>query len=215
MNRWMTGTVSLLVALMLLLTPGVSRAEEGPKVGDLRTLMRFGELTENAPTNGYAGWIPVVGFQFGVKRDYATTLSTRGGFGINPPEVKELTIFKQVDSTSPRLMEAVVLGQSNTVNLVSLLEIEEDGEGEEEEAESEDEDEGEGEDEEEPRLVRVYQITLENAYVASVNQWLESGVLVEEVRIRFTRVTTRFWPLQPNGDPGTPVVWSYDVESEE
>ena len=74
--------------------------------------MQMPSITGNVTIKGYEGWIEVTNLDFSAKRNVSTKVGQQTDRDSNAPRINEMTMTKNVDSSSPFLFEALLKGTS-------------------------------------------------------------------------------------------------------
>jgi type VI secretion system secreted protein Hcp len=61
--------------------------------------------------------------------------------------------------------------------------------------------------------VVFYSINMENVTVTSISSEADSTGVTEDIRVKFTKITWTYWPVDSAGRRGTPVVSAWDLDT--
>jgi type VI secretion system secreted protein Hcp len=116
--------------------------------------------------------------------------SAGGGAGAGKPDISELVVGKLVDKASPNLFRSCLLGKH-----IKDVELAQRRAG--------------------AGKANFLTITLKDAIISGVNDSSagEAARPTESISIAFAKVTYKYIPQKPNGQPDTPVVLNWDVKA--
>ncbi|MGH7105634.1 MAG: Hcp family type VI secretion system effector [Acetobacteraceae bacterium] len=76
--------------------------------------MKYGSIDGNVETTGYVKWIMINSFQWGVGRGISSPVGTSADREASHPSVSEITVSKEMDVATNKLLEDALGGAMNT-----------------------------------------------------------------------------------------------------
>jgi type VI secretion system secreted protein Hcp len=136
-------------------------------------------------------WIEITSAQWGVNQPKSATASTGGGHTAERCEHRSVTLTKLADLSSPMLMQTSSAGK--TIPKARLEFFRADGHGE---------------------RIKYYEVEMENVLIASVNQAIhEGGLLQDSVALRFSKVKWKYTQQKIGGGVGGNTSGGWDLAS--
>jgi type VI secretion system secreted protein Hcp len=134
-------------------------------------------------------WIELTSAQWGVNQPKSATASTGGGHTAERCEHRSVTFTKLADMSSPMLMQTSSAGK--TIPRAKLEFFRADGQGD---------------------RIKYYEVEMENVLIASVNQAIhEGGLLQDSVALRFSKVKWKYTQQKIGGGAGGNTSGGWDL----
>lgn len=141
-----------------------------------------GDVTES----GHTKWIEVSSFQWGVGRGISSPVGGSEDRESSAPSVSEVTVTKDNDVASVKLLNEALQGEGKTVKFDFCRT-------------------------EKSKLQVYLQLTLTNAMVSGFSTSSGGDRPTESVSLNFTKVEYKVTPMAAAGDPGNPATVTYDL----
>jgi type VI secretion system secreted protein Hcp len=149
----------------------------------LNAYLKVDGINGEATADDFVGWSDILGYSINA----TNSGSTGGGVGGGSPRatLSSMSVKKVVDSASPNFFGGVLTGKHYAT---AMIDVRKTGER--------------------PQKYVLWEFTdaLLTSYITSAS----TDVITENLSIDFKKVTYSYWPQQPDGSLGTPVVFSYD-----
>lgn len=159
------------------------QAQLDARVAAVDMFIKVEGIDGEAQDKDHEGWIDILSY------DHSITIETitGGGGGAAAPQHEPIRFVKRIDKSSLPLWDKLNRGEVlRTVN----IEFVETG----------------------AARFLFLRVDLEEAYVTSYSVSGQSGDRpIEEIALTYTRITLTYWPQNPDGTPGTPIVVGWDV----
>jgi type VI secretion system secreted protein Hcp len=141
--------------------------------------------------SGHQGWIEVSSAHWGVIQPRSASVSTGGGHTAERCEHLALSLSKLADLASPVLMQTCSMGK--TIPKAKLEFMRADGAG---------------------KPVKYYEVELENVMIASVEQQVSEGsILNDSIGLHFSKVTWRYTQQRIGGGASGATAGGWDLSS--
>lgn len=138
--------------------------------------------------DGYEKWIEVGSLQWGSGRGIATPVGATANREGGQASVSEVTVTKEMDSSSPSLFTASVAGDAGKEVKIHLVTTSDPG--------------------------RTYvEYTLENSLLSGYSVSSGGDRPSESISINFTKIEFKFNPLESDNSEGDPITVSYDLST--
>ncbi len=152
--------------------------------------LKYEAIDGEVTTAPYQKWIEVNSFQLGVGRSISMPL----GGGVSKressnPSISEITITKDLDSTSPKLMEQALVGKMNSKAEFAFVRTKTGGETED-----------------------YLHVTLTNCAISGYSASSGGDRPSESVSVNFTKIEYKYTSYDEKGT-GTPGAFTYDLET--
>lgn len=154
--------------------------------GSAAVFMQIDGITGEATAEGFAGWIELTSFQWGLSRSIAAPTGGSADRESSAASFSEMAVAKIADKTTPLLFGESVIGEGKTVT-IRLAEARAD------------------------RLDVYQEIKLENAMISAFSQSSGGDRPSESLSLNFTKITVTYTPRNNDGSAGTPVRFAYDL----
>jgi len=164
----------LILTASLVLPLGILNGAAYLKIGDIK-----GESTDNA----HKEWIDVLSWSWGMSRESGT-----GGGGAGKATFQDIHITKELDKSTPLLMQACASGEAIPSAEITLTR-------------------GSG------NPVEYIHITMRDILVSSVSTGGSSGEdrLTENMTLNFSHIRIEYTPQNDDGSPGEPTEFSWNI----
>lgn len=144
-----------------------------------------GESADSA----HQDWIELTSAHWGVTQPRSTSVSTSGGHTSGRCEHRALTLSKLADLASPILMQHCSMGK--TIPKAKLEFMRADGQG---------------------KPVKYYEVELENVMIASMEQLVSQGSIVNDsIGLRFSKVKWKYTQQKIGGGAGGNTAGGWDL----
>jgi type VI secretion system secreted protein Hcp len=141
--------------------------------------------------SGHEGWIEFTSASWGVVQPRSASVSTAGGHTAERCEHRVLLLSKHADLASPILMQHCSMGK--TIPKAKLELMRADGDG---------------------KRVRYYQVELENVMIASMEQMVGQGsILQDSIGLRYSKVKWSYTQQKIGGGAGGSTTGGWDLAS--
>ena len=148
--------------------------------------LKYDGIDGDATHEDHKKWITIESMQWGVGRAIATATGSTMNREASEPSVAELTVSKQMDTSSVYLFQEACTGQTGKEVKVHLVSTGSPG--------------------------KTYvEYTLENSLVSGYSVSSGGDRPSESVSISFTKFLMKYIPLESNNEAGSPVTKGYDL----
>ena len=148
--------------------------------------LKYDGIDGDATHEDHKKWITVESLQWGVGRAIATAVGSTKNREASEPSVAELTIAKQMDTSSVYLFQEACTGQTGKEVKVHLVSTGSPGQ-------------------------TYLEYTLTDSLVSGYSVSSGGDRPSESVSINFNKVEMKYIPLESNNEAGSPVTKGYDL----
>lgn len=148
--------------------------------------VKYDGITGEATQSDHTNWIDVQSISWGVGRAIATVAGSTANRESSEPNVSEVSLVKQYDSSSPKLFTEACTGNAGKTVQIDITTTGN------------------------PSVV-FCTYTLSNALISSYSVSSEGDRPLESISISFTKLEFKFTPYDDTNAAGTPVTVSYDM----
>jgi type VI secretion system secreted protein Hcp len=143
-------------------------------------------ITGDVTAQGHAGWIECNSLQYGFGRGISMPVGNTLEREATAPSVSEVTVSKSMDSSSPYILQESCVGKGKTVT----IHITKTGQD---------------------QLVNYLEVILTNTMISGYSVSSGGDNPSESVSLNYTKITTNYTPVNPDGTAGSAIPAGYDV----
>ena len=148
--------------------------------------MKYGALVSDATADGHVGWIECNSFQWGVGRGISSPTGGTADRESSPPSVSEITVTKDQDKASTKLLLEAYQGEGTDV-VIDFCKT----------------DKG--------NLEIYLEFTLTNTMISGFSMSSGGDRPSETLSLNFTKVEYKLITQNPDGSTGDPDTATYDI----
>jgi len=143
--------------------------------------MKYGSITGDVTEGGHDKWIEVNSLQWGVGRGVSSATGSASDRESSAPSLSEVTVTKDLDSASPKLLTEAFQGDGNGDAASVQFDFCRTASG---------------------KLQIYLTITLTNVIISGYSTSSGGDRPSESVSLNYVEITNNFIPMNPDGTPG-------------
>jgi type VI secretion system secreted protein Hcp len=152
--------------------------------------MKFGGIQGDVTESGHQNWIELGSLQWGVGRGVSSPTGSSADREATAPSVSEITITKDQDSSSIKLLTQAFTGDGNGDAATVQIDFTRTASGK----------------------LDVYQtFTLSNVIISGFSTSSGGDRPSESLSLNFVKIDVKVTPMNPDGTPGNPANVTYDL----